>query len=49
MSYSEAAYFNGNHCQHVADREEAQRLARIKAQGRKLLERRTGGRAYANR
>ncbi|SCW56571.1 hypothetical protein SAMN02927924_01402 [Sphingobium faniae] len=26
--YSEASYFDGNHCQHVADREDRQRLER---------------------
>lgn len=28
MSYSEAAYFDHNHCQHCADREEWLRLQR---------------------
>lgn len=28
MNHSEAAYFDGDHCQHVADRDEQQRLAR---------------------
>lgn len=26
MIYSEASYFNGNHCQHCADRDEHKRL-----------------------
>lgn len=26
--YAEASYFDGDHCQHVADREECQRLER---------------------
>lgn len=29
MIYSEAAYFDGNHCQHVADWLENARLVRI--------------------
>ncbi len=48
MLYSEAAYFDGNHCQHVAAWEEEKRLARIREAGRKahrLLERRRNGRA----
>lgn len=36
MSYSEAAYFDGNHCQHVADRLEALRLKRIDDTHRKI-------------
>lgn len=32
MSYSERAYFDGDHCQHVADRDEARRLKRINRQ-----------------
>lgn len=34
MLYSEAAYFDGNHCQHVAAWEEHKRLARIARQCR---------------
>lgn len=50
MIYSEAAYFDGNHCAHVAAWQEAKRLARIRKQGAAMLERRTGGRAiYARR
>ena len=46
MIYAEAAYFDGNHCAHVAARDEARRLARIDANNRRALrERRTGGRA----
>lgn len=30
MIYSEAAYFDGNHCQHCADRDEKHRLDRKK-------------------
>ena len=45
MIYSEAAYFDGNHCAHVAAWEDAKRLARIRAQGRACLERRMGSRA----
>jgi len=34
MLYSEAAYFDGNHCQHVAAWEEHKRLVRIARQAR---------------
>ena len=34
MSYSERAYFDGDFCQHVADRDEAVRLNRIMRQAR---------------
>lgn len=44
MIYSEAAYFDGNHCQHCADREEHQRLARARRQARQVFERRRNGR-----
>jgi hypothetical protein len=36
MIASEAAYFDGNHCAHVAARDEARRLERIQAENRKL-------------
>lgn len=49
MIYAESAYFDGNHCAHVAAWEDAKRLARIRAQGAALLERRTGSRCYARR
>jgi len=39
--YSEMAYFEGNHCQHVAAREERLRLQRIRAQAIKALDRRS--------
>lgn len=29
MNYSEAAYFDGNHCQHVVAKLESERLRRI--------------------
>lgn len=48
MLYSEAAYFDGNHCQHVAAWEEHKRLARIARQAREAHrqnERRRNGRA----
>lgn len=46
MIYAEAAYFDGNHCAHVAARDEARRLSRIAEESRKaMLERRTGSRA----
>ena len=38
--YSEMAYFDGNHCQHVADREEHLRLQRIRTNAIKALDRR---------
>lgn len=39
--YSEMAYFEGNHCQHVAARDEHLRLQRIRAQAIKALDRRS--------
>lgn len=45
MIYSEAAYFDGNHCAHVASRDEHNRLKRIRDEGRKAFERRRGSRA----
>lgn len=50
MPYSEMAYFEGNHCQHVAAYDEARRLARIAARNRealRMVERRKGSRARA--
>lgn len=44
MIYSEAAYFDGNHCQHVAAYEEAKRLERIRREATKMVERRRNGR-----
>jgi hypothetical protein len=50
MNYAEAAYFDGNHCAHVAAYEEAKRLDRIRSttaahfQRLPLAERRRGGR-----
>lgn len=35
--YSEASYFDGDACQHVADREEMQRLERKREVARKLV------------
>ena len=46
--YSERAYFDGDHCQHCATRDEHMRLERIAAANRqayKTIERRRGGRA----
>lgn len=37
MSYAERAYFDGDHCQHVAARDEHQRLRRIEERGRRAL------------
>lgn len=48
MMYAEAAYFEGNHCQHVAAYEEAKRLERIRNESRRMIERRRNGRAYRN-
>jgi len=46
MNYAEAAYFDGNHCQHVADRDEHRRLQRISEQARRYgRDRRYGGRS----
>ena len=38
--YAEAAYFGGFHFQHIASRDEWQRLERKRADGRKAAERR---------
>lgn len=40
-SYSEAAYFDGEHCQHIADWEEHRRLQRIRTTAIKALDRRS--------
>lgn len=40
-TYAEAAYFDGDHCQHVADRNENLRLARIARQTRAAIAYRT--------
>lgn len=48
MIYAEASYFDGNHCQHVADFLEVKRLERKRDEARKavrLIERRRNGRA----
>ena len=37
MLYAEAAYFDGNHCQHVAARDDFLRLERIREQGRRAM------------
>lgn len=42
--YAEMAYFDGNHCAHVAARDEHNRLERIAKAGRQALDRRRGGR-----
>lgn len=39
-SYAEAAYFDGEHCQHIADWEESKRLARKRTEAIKALDRR---------
>lgn len=44
-SYSEAAYFDGNHCHHVAAYEENERLRRIKLSTLRVIDRRSNGRA----
>jgi len=43
--YAEAAYFDGDHCAHVAAWEDHRRLQRIRAQARLVIERRTRSRA----
>lgn len=43
-SYSEAAYFEGEHCQHIADYEEHRRLRRIRADACRMIERRSARR-----
>lgn len=37
MLYSEAAYFDGNHCQHVAAWEEHKRLKRLRGEAAKAI------------
>lgn len=44
MLYSEAAYFDGNHCQHCADRDDFLRRERIRKDARAAIDRRRGGR-----
>lgn len=39
MSYAERAFFDGDHCQHCADRDEHLRLQRIAALYRKVHDR----------
>lgn len=39
MSNAERAYFEGDHCQHVADRDERDRLARIQRNNQRALAR----------
>lgn len=43
-NYSEAAYFDGNHCAHCASRDDHNRLQRIAATARSILRRRGVGR-----
>lgn len=40
MIYSEAAYFEGNHCQHCADRDEHLRWQRIRFASERAWQRR---------
>lgn len=40
MLYSEAAYFDGNHCAHCAARDEHNRLERKRTEARRALDRR---------
>lgn len=49
MLYAEAAYFDGQHCAHVAAWEEHRRLQRLRTKARLVIERRTrsGSRARA--
>lgn len=44
-NYSEAAYFDGNHCHHVAAYEENERLRRIERSTLRVIDRRSNGRA----
>lgn len=44
MPYSERAYFEGDHCAHCGTWEEVNRLARIRTQTIKALDRRNGRR-----
>lgn len=44
MLYSEAAYFDGNHCAHCATRDEHKRIVRIRNDARKAFERRRSAR-----
>ena len=39
MIYSEASYFDGNHCHHCAARDETLRLARIERRAKALIAR----------
>lgn len=48
--YAERAYFDGDHCQHCATRDDHRRLERIRqdnARALRSIERRTGSRARA--
>lgn len=45
-NYSEAAYFDGDHCHHCATRDEFRRLQRIEREGARMIERRRGGRVW---
>lgn len=45
-SYSEAAYFDGEHCQHIADYEEHRRLCARKLEAQRAYDRRRGGRSF---
>lgn len=49
MLYSEAAYFDGAHVQHIADYQEHQRLERIRKANRKLVEQRMRERRSGSR
>lgn len=40
MSYSERAYFEGDHCQHCAERDEWLRLQRKRVEAIRALDRR---------
>lgn len=44
MSYSERAYFEGDHCHHCASRDEHLRIVRIRNDARKAFERRRSAR-----
>ncbi len=44
MLYSEASYFDGNHCAHCATRDEHMRLQRKRIEAIKALDRRRSAR-----
>lgn len=47
MLYSEAAYFDGAHVQHIADYYEQKRLQRLRNDARRMIDRRRGSRCIS--